>query len=359
MNSVWVRNTKGVEVEVREDQLSSLLSKGFKLLEESDIKTIKPRTPIDADLPGQSQYPYGGYGRVVELLEECFQFNPESKNKIYVGYPRPIEKQEGEKIFFITAFEGKPLPEFFIPILNGYDVVIVPSEWCRKLFVDAGVTSPVEVMIQGANNFDLIEKAPTRPPFRFLHYNSFSEHKRKGWDLVVLAFIGVFGDDPDYELVLKGRTHDNDKDIASIPKQPNIKIITKNMKRYEMDAMLETIHCMVFPSRGEGLGIPPIETMARGIPTIVANNSGMTEYSKLGIRVVSNDSIEAVYDFDWQGGTWSNPSLDDLKKKMLQVSENYGLFKDLAIKNSVEIKKRYSIEAQTQRFLEIIARHAV
>lgn len=39
---------------------------------------------------------------------------------------------------------------------------------------------------------------------------------------------------------------------------------------------------MVYPSRGEGFGITPLEAMATGLPAIVPNAHGITEYFNAG-----------------------------------------------------------------------------
>jgi len=42
--------------------------------------------------------------------------------------------------------------------------------------------------------------------------------------------------------------------------------------------LLASADCFVFPSRGEGFGMTPLEAMATGLPTIVPNAHGITEY---------------------------------------------------------------------------------
>ena len=354
MTSVWMKNPKGMEVEIPKKMELELLGKGYSLIDPKNVKTTKPRPKLNVSMPS-AQYPYGGYGRVIELLYECFDFNPDSPDKLYIGYPRPIEKT-GRKDILITAFEADRLPNDWPELCKQFDVVIVPSQWCKEVFIKSGVIVPVEVMIQGASNFDVVNSPAPYPPFRFLHYNAFSDFQRKGWDLVVRAFIEMFGEDEKVELILKGRLHDNEKDISLLPKKSNIKVLVSNFKRHEIDVLLQDIHCFVFPSRGEGLGLPPIEAMARGIPTITTKASGMLEYSDLAITIEPSGLVPAKYDLEVIAN-WVEPDIELLKKAMWHVYKNYQLYKDLAVSRAAQVKKRFSLEAQTERFLSIIQKY--
>jgi glycosyltransferase involved in cell wall biosynthesis len=42
--------------------------------------------------------------------------------------------------------------------------------------------------------------------------------------------------------------------------------------------LLHKADCFVFPSRGEGFGMTPLEAMATGLPVIVPNAHGISEY---------------------------------------------------------------------------------
>ena len=356
---IWLRNPKGIEVEVDASRKDELLKLGYKEVGTHEVVVLRNKPKLNLSFPSQNQYPFGGYGRIVELLHECFEFTPESKNKIYCGYPIPLEKEEGQKSILITMFEADKLPKGWKDLLEQFDLIIVPSYWCQKIFTESGTTKPIEVMILGTDNFSVIQPN-WFPPFKFLHYNAFSDNKRKGWDLVVKAFVEVFGRQEDMELILKGRKHDNESDIKEVPKQPNIRVVIENMKRNEVEKLQEEAQCFLFPSRGEGLGLPPIEMMARGVPTIVTSGSGMSEYAHMGIPIVLTAPVESHYDLEWEDGIaghWIEPSLDQLKSLMWDVYSHYETYKYKAIENSTKIREKYSLDAQTIRFQEIITKY--
>jgi glycosyltransferase involved in cell wall biosynthesis len=357
VNYVWLKNPHDREIEVEASKVDDLLTKGYKIID-SPTSQI-PKIKLDAKI-GYAHYPYGGYGRVEELLSKRIEWNNESTNIVYLGYPTVLERKEGYKYFLITAFEADKLPKGWVESCNTYDVIIVPSKWCKQLFLNAGVTVPVELMVQGTDDFTITE-APPESPFRFLHYNAFSDDKRKGWDLVTQAFLNVFGRYEKVELVLKGREHDNEADIKSVPRRPNIKILIKNMNRRDMANLQDGTHCFIFPSRGEGIGLPPIETMARGIPTILTDAYGLTESSYFGIKLTQFSYVDAIYKgFEWEGepAKWVEPNLQQLEDKMFYVYRNYQRAKADALANAPIIKRYFNLDIQAETFIDIIEKHA-
>jgi glycosyltransferase involved in cell wall biosynthesis len=353
---IWMQNTEGREVEVSIERKEELIIRGFKIVKRpaTSIQKIK----VDLALP-QSQYPYGGYGRVEELLLKRLDFNQQSKNKLYIGYPQQIEKKEG-KLILITAFEADQIPSDWPSLCDNFDLILVPSEWCKQIFIKCGVKKPIEVMVQGTDDDSVIQDYP-KQPFTFVHYNAFSDEKRKGWDLVVEAFINVFGRYEKTELILKGRTHDNDKDIKEVPKRPNIKVLVKNMNRRDLGNFQEKMHCLVFPSRGEGLGLPPIETMMRGIPTIVTNATGMSDYAYFGVGLDKYTQTPATYrgmSFTTPPN-WVEPDLHQLEEKMFYVYRNYERVKKEALANVPLIHRYYNLDYMTEVFLNTLKKYEV
>lgn len=63
------------------------------------------------------------------------------------------------------------------------------------------------------------------------------------------------------------------------------------------DVLLGTLYAsarlFVYPSRYEGFGLPPIEAMHHGIPTMVGNAATLIEVTKGAARVIDADNIEA------------------------------------------------------------------
>jgi glycosyltransferase involved in cell wall biosynthesis len=57
----------------------------------------------------------------------------------------------------------------------------------------------------------------------------------------------------------------------------------------ELAALYERAMCLVFPSRTEGFGIPPLEAMAKGCPVISSNAASLVEVGGEAVVYVSPD----------------------------------------------------------------------
>jgi len=353
----WLLNPLGREVEVPNDQVGKLLKQGFRKIDKPTGSA--PKKLLNLSAP-QRQYPYGGYGRIYELLTKKVDFNHGADNVLHIGYPVPFHRDINKKYFLFTCFESDRIPSTWPMLCANYDVIIVPSRFCKETFIAGGVTTPIETMILGTDFDSPIETYPD-VPFVFLHYNAFSDFKRKGWDLVVKAFLSVFGRYDKTQLILKGRQHDNENDIKEIPKRANITVIIQNMNRIELASLQEKVHCMVFPSRGEGLGLPPLETMARGLPTIVSKNTGMMEFADFGVRLNNFTKVPATY----QGlpftedPHWFEVEQKELEDKMFYVYRNYEKVKKQALANAKVISKIFSLDNTVDSFIKIYQKYAI
>lgn len=351
----WVLNPHGKQVEVDKQRLSELIKKGYRQLRPEELLVNKRRVKIDA-VSVKEEYPWSGYGRVQQLLDENIEWNPQSNNFLHFGYPHEIEREPGKKNILITAFEANRIPPHWPGLLEKYDLILVPSGFCVRIFKDSKTNALIKQMIQGAENFNPITSY-SKDEFRFIHYNSFSDNGRKGWDLVIRAFTELFPrGTKGVKLILKGRVHDNSADLLKVPKGYNIEVIIKDMQRYELDNLLSTVHCMVFPSRGEGIGLTPLETMARGIPTIYTNAYGMTEYNEFGIRVDVNDFTPALYGFPFNGN-WVEPDLESLKEKMFNVYQHYEMHKKEALGQVSELERLFGLKPMISRFRQLMNKY--
>jgi len=347
----WLLNPKGKQVTVSATRVKELIVQGYKILRKEEILAYKVKTPIDARIV-QGQWPFSGYGRIQQLLDDSIQWNPESNNLIFLGHPQIIHKDINKKYILITAWEANRIPPEWVPLLDKYDLILVISKFCERIFKDSGTKTLVKSIVLGSNNFVSVESVNTE--FKFIHFNSFADHGRKGWDLVASAFNQLFPSSiHGVKLILKSRNHEIEKDVERIPKNRNIDIIVGDYSQWQMDVLLSNVNCMVFPSRGEGLGFPPMETIARGIPTIFTDAYGMTEFDDFGIKVDAIGFSPAIYDFPFDG-LWVEPNLDKLREKMFNVYSHYREHKAKAMSEVPKFRERFGERAMINRFKEVM-----
>jgi glycosyltransferase involved in cell wall biosynthesis len=229
------------------------------------------------------------------------------------------------KILF-TMFESTKIPNDWIDVLKSIDKIIVPSTWCQKVFADSGIETTVVPLGYDDKVYSYIPryvKDRRKTPFVFLHYNAFNI--RKGFPEVFKAFVQEFDKGEPVKLILK--TVLNDPPIPiNTDRYPNIEIICEKYSGDKMMELLGRSDCFVFPSRGEGFGMTPLEAMATGIPAIVPNAHGISEYFNSGMmyEVKVEAECPAIY-ARYKGqdvGKMVVCDVDDLRKKMRYVYEH-------------------------------------
>lgn len=210
----------------------------------------------------------------VQLVEN---FNDQKVGLLY-NYPYGITSMRTTIRIIYTMFESDKLPAEWADYLDMADEVLVPSKFCQDTFAKAGIKSTVVPLGYNDKIFRFIERgdpADRGRPYTFIHYDSYN--LRKGWSEVFQAFNEEFGPDDNVRLILK--TAQEAVALPIMPSQyPNIETITGSLPEAELLALLGRSDCMVYPSRGEGFGITPLEAMATGLPAIIPNEHGISEY---------------------------------------------------------------------------------
>ncbi len=159
-----------------------------------------------------------------------------------------------------------------------------PSEFSRAALLKAGYRIPIRVVphdvpphparrTRGAGPFTVLSMADAR-----------SSLERKNPAGALEAFAEAFGADPQvrFRLKLNGLTGD----LRTLHPQlaemaaalPNVEILDTHMDADELDRLFESADIFVSLHRGEGFGIPMLESMARGIPVVATGYSGNLQF---------------------------------------------------------------------------------
>lgn len=325
--------------------------------------------PLELNTERRAFFPNDGYGRLNRLVRKYFTFD---NSNLYIYFTTPyifgvIPKEilYNKKIILYTMFEGSKLPVGWIDSLAKYaKAIITPSEFCGKLYRQEERLKDIPVYVTPlfTEHFENLKPEPDET-FWFGMENAFIQGKQKGWDLVIEAFEEL--NLPNAKLLLKGRqAHYAYIDTCwfeRTKKNPNIEVVVEDYSDQQMiDLFYKKIDCFVYPSRGEGFGLPPLQAMAFGIPTILTAGHGMKEFSKFGVPVkIKNKAFPAYYvNRVWdstQGIKWVEPSLADLKKKMKFVYNNFYSQKKRAVRNIDKIKNLYSIDVFARNLTTVIS----
>lgn len=285
-------------------------------------------------------------------LSETFEGQ---KVGLLYNYPYSIASMRTDVRLVYTMFESDKIPQDWPEYLKQANEVIVPSTWCAEVFAKSGITATVVPL--GYN--DRIFKPVKRPevgsrPFTFIHYDSFN--LRKGFIEVFNAFTKEFNKDDNVRLILK-----TVRDRTNIPvmksEYAQIDVIKGMYSEQELVNLLQEADCMVYPSRGEGFGITPLEAMATGCPAIVPNAHGISEYfnPKYMLEVNSDERTPAAYNRyrNQDVGDMVICSVDDLRRQMRYAYEHQDKMRKLGISAS-EYVKTYTYRHTAEKLMAIV-----
>ena len=108
---------------------------------------------------------------------------------------------------------------------------------------------------------------------------------------------------------------------------PQMDVVGGETAEADWYALLASCHCMVFPSYGEGFGLPPREAALSGMPVISSSWLGLWDADQWAYPLPVGRMLPAQFD-KWEaneeGGEWAEPNTDILEMLMNHVASNYG-----------------------------------
>jgi glycosyltransferase involved in cell wall biosynthesis len=252
-----------------------------------------------------------------------------------------------------SMFEFTKMPSSWVPGANTVDVNLVPCTWCKEIWVESGVTQPVEVLPLGARTdlYTYLDR-PERDTFTFCMTGSLSARKAPwmAWAAFQLAFPGR----DDVRLVFKTPA------ALSIRAEGDDRVTAYN-EDWPLARMVDVLHradCFVYPTRSEGFGFSPVEAMSTGLPVICTNVTAMTDYL----------FPEHSYPLDIEGweevpshwgdiGCYATPSLDHLVSLMRHVYDNRAEARAKGRLAAVYVREELTWQRLVERFVGIVERY--
>jgi glycosyltransferase involved in cell wall biosynthesis len=200
------------------------------------------------------------------------------------------------KLLF-TMMETRRLHPGYVDRCNCADEIVVPTNWCKEVFLESGVKPPIEVVPLGVDT-DIYYPGGEPLGFSsrlkdFVFLSVFGWSLRKGYDVLLKAYLEEFTSDEPVSLLISSRyfgsTHETKKqvirdDIARVssmiknPKKPHLLLFGDNLPIDMMPRLYSSADAYVLFSRGEGYGLPFGEASACGLPCIGTRYSGHTDF---------------------------------------------------------------------------------
>ncbi|XP_061985098.1 uncharacterized protein LOC133704316 [Populus nigra] len=273
---------------------------------------------------------------------------------------RPCPPTGYENFNFVigrTMFETDRVNAEHVKRCNRMDYVWVPTDFHVSTFVQSGVDPSKVVKVVQAVDVEFFDPLKYEPldlvsignlvlgsgkkdldsKIEFVFLSVFKWEYRKGWDVLLKAYLKEFSRIDGVALYLLTNPYHSDRDFGNkivefvedtgieepVKGWAPIYVIGTHIAQVDLPRMYKAAHAFVLPSRGEGWGRPLVEAMSMSLPVIATNWSGPTEYlTEENSYPLLVDRMSKVMEGPFEGHLWAEPSIDKLQVLMRHVITN-------------------------------------
>lgn len=278
-----------------------------------------------------------------------------------------------------TIFETDRIPGYWVDACNNMDEIWVPSEFNRKTFRNSGVKPEKLRVVPYSVDTDFYRPITERyvipglRKFSFL-YVSFWDW-RKGFDLLIEAYIREFTASDDVSLVL--RTNDPDPRVpktsddlrqlllagmstnmqAAGAQLPHIALVTDALTQDDLRRLYNTCDVYISTDRANGWGMPCMEAMAMGKPAATIDWSGSTQFmtARNSLLIKPTGRLEPVDSRlvtsrpIYAGHHWAEVTVDEVRRVMRDAYESQDKLKDISMQATADIHRSHTLLRGGQR----------
>jgi glycosyltransferase involved in cell wall biosynthesis len=264
---------------------------------------------------------------------------------------------KGKKNYLSLVWETEPLPkswEFLWEDKDLFDGFVTPSYFVGNQIIKYTVKPvyyfPHYIDIDLFKPIDINEKMrEKRFSVLFMGQNT----KRKSLKESIISYVRALHPHKDTQLILK--YHDmtsKETSVESMVKihtetncskfESKIYSLTNSLTPEEVNKLYQNVSLLLFPSKGEGFGLPLAEAMCVGLPVIYTNWSACPEIASAAGNIAVDCYLDETYgmvDFGYEyGSVYAYPMISSLTNA---IRNKYNLWR--------KDKRMYYEEVQVNR----------
>jgi glycosyltransferase involved in cell wall biosynthesis len=310
-----------------------------------------------------SAFGYSTFARklVMELVKKDVVYFERSPVSIQMVPPYYFRRVRFRKNVLFTMFEFDKIPEKWNTLLDRADLVIVPCTQNQKVFSEATNTK-VEICPGGVDAalFPYVEREePELFTFLFLgDYNprKGTYHVAQAWELWNARYPELAKKS---QLIMKMTSYDEKRELRQVTQNSYfdfrvLPLTEKDSERTGMPtlgALYEYAHCFLWPTMGEGWGLPLCEAMSSGLPCIYTPYAYPVEYKAEEIVLVNpfNDEGHKV--------NAASPVIESIVDRMHEIFVNYEQALEKGKLAAQIMRQRFGWDKAADAFIDIIKRN--
>ncbi|MDR6458860.1 glycosyltransferase involved in cell wall biosynthesis [Chryseobacterium vietnamense] len=261
------------------------------------------------------------------------------------------------------AWEFPEVSDKVVEILNVFDELWVPSDFCVNIFTKyTGIpvirfSHPIQKMAE-SKDFELSQYNISPDSKIYLTiFDSLSTTIRKNPEATLEAFTTVFKEDKNSVLIVKThnleRSKDAQKALEAYNNIPNVIIINEHFSKEKLHSLIQQSDVLISLHGSEGFGLTMAEAMAYGKIVVGTGYSGNLDFMNV------NNSFLIQYDFIKtantkglidEGLTLARPSLKDAVEKLQYIKNNFESLTLMREKAESQISDNFSIQSIGELF---------
>jgi len=326
----------------------------------------------------------GLIGKIMSRTGDKFSGKPDLS--VQIQLPNEWDSNLAKVNVGVTAgIETDKCNPSWIECINKMNAVIVPSKHVKDTFENTSknITTPIEIIPESFHDSFLGEpkdlNLDLNTNFNFLLVGQLTaqtpEEDRKNTFYAIKWFCEQFKERKDVGLIVKtnrGRNTTLDYKVVlnmftklirevRVGDYPKIHFLHGNLSTPQMNSLYrdQSIKALLAPTKGEGYGLPILESAVCGLPVIATNWSGHLDFMKLGKFISLDYSLIPISqqrtdnNIFIEGSKWAMPYEEDFKRKIEKfVKKGDSIPKKWALDLAEKLKENYSHQKISKIYLE-------
>jgi glycosyltransferase involved in cell wall biosynthesis len=305
----------------------------------------------------------------------------------------------------ITQFETDRVPEYHVQAMNRVDHLIVTSHFQPDVWRRSGLRKglPISVLTPGVDtDYYAFRERRRDGAFKVLIVGALTA--RKDPITAVKAFQEASNGDDSWRLTIKTRRADGvlrlldalgvphpDKQLpdsmrpqayawkGAAPVDPRVEVWISDDPPERIRDLYWSHDCFLWPSKGEGCGLPPLEAMSTGMEVVMSDNSGMADYAfddhcwPVGAshmepadgpggfshtRVVDGKEVPGYVEVYGSVGNWWVPDFKQLVRQLRRAHEAWAKGRGKGARAAQYVRAHHTLAHQAHSVLKVVERYA-
>lgn len=253
------------------------------------------------------------------------------------------------KIGGFDVADSTKISKIAVDLINKIDIMMVPSNFVKDVYIKSGVTIPIEILPHGimdeflgdypiyTDNVDItrLRKMKEKGSILILYFLVHSSH-RKGADLVENVMKKIQDKYKNVYLIVKSKDKDYFSKVRSI-------CLESWMSNDDLRLLYDTCDVCLSPSRGGGFELNALEAVSRGLPTLVTNGGCFLDLIDYFIPINLSDKVtQPLPGNPIHIGIGYEADIDDFEAKLTDVINRLDYWKEHFKGNIKEIREKYT-----------------